>query len=323
MLKVCLHGLLGNEFGETWDLKVSSVSEAVRAIEANTNKLYKFLRQKDKEGIAYKIIAGDPENKKSQILSEADLQLNISSKKEIHIIPCVSGAGDFLMGLLNVIMGLILIVVGLFFFAMGGWLLVLAGAMMLIGGVMQMLTKPPSTEEYQSQRSPYKTSTTSFAFGQVPNITNQGLPVPLGYGHAMIGTRTTSVFVRSDRYFGESSEEGTFGIQVEGLDKNNGYAPGYFTKTVSTDNPQNNPNAGKAPQGQGGYYPGEFGTFRVKDTSGTSAVEDDVQIKSFFRPGTTSFNTLQVGIKYGAKFGFSSDMVCIDEVDPGQQSIRS
>ena len=320
MLKVCLHGLLGDEFGETWNLKVSSVSEAVRAIEANTKKLYDFLRAKDLDGIAYKIILGDPNGEDKRYLSEEDLGIDISHKKEVHIIPCASGAGDFLMGLINVILGLILIVVGIITFAAGGWLLVLAGTMMLIGGVMQMLTKPPNIEDYETQRTPYKTSTTSFVFGQVPNISQQGTPVPLGYGQAMIGTRTTSVFVRSNRYFGEPANEGTFGAQVEGLDRNNGYAPGYFTKTVGVG-PQNNPNAGKAPAGEGGYYPGDFGTFRVKD-NGSSAVEDDVQIKSFFRPGTTSFNAIQLGIQYGSKYGFSSDMVCVDEVDPNQQNVR-
>ena len=266
MLKVCLHGLLGNEFGETWNLKVSSVGEAMRAIEANSKALYKFLREKDKAGIAYKIVAGDPDKDDSYYLREEDLSVSVVHKKEVHIIPCASGSGDFLMGLINVILGIILIVIGIMTFAAGGWMLVLAGAMMLIGGVMQMLIKPPKIEDYDTTRSPYRASTQSFTFAGMANVSQQGAPVPLGYGRAMIGTKVTSVFMRSNRFFGEPANEGSFGSQVKGLDKDNGYAPGYFSKTIGL-NPKTNPNAGKAPKGKGGYTPGEFGTFRVGDTT--------------------------------------------------------
>ena len=322
MLKVCLHGLLGDKFGSDWNLKVSSVKEAVRAIEANSNCLYKFLREKDHEGIAYKIIAGDPDSDNSKYLNEEDLDINIAHKKEIHIIPCVSGAGDFLMGLINIILGVLLIVVAIIAGAtgIGLWLLILAGALMIIGGVMMLLTDPPDTASYEASRTPLRYSTASFHFSGYQNVAQQGLPVPVGYGRTMVGSKVISMFVRANRYFGEASHEGSFGIQVDGLDKNNGYAPGFFTRNTQTA--EMNPLSGKAPAGMGGYYPGEFGSRRSNERD-AGFVEGEDKVYNFFRPGSTSFNTAIAGVKYGSGYGFSSDIVCLDDENPGSQSIRT
>ena len=43
MIKVNLHGKLGEDLGESWELDVSSVAEALRAIDANTRKLRQWL----------------------------------------------------------------------------------------------------------------------------------------------------------------------------------------------------------------------------------------------------------------------------------------
>jgi predicted phage tail protein len=321
MLKVCLHGLLGDKFGSDWNLKVSSVKEAVRAIEANSNCLYKFLREKDHEGIAYKVVAGDPDGNESYYLSEEDLEVNIAHKREIHIIPYLSGAGDALMGILNVILGVILIVVAIVFTAgLGMWLLILAGALMIIGGALMLLMDSPDPGDYSSRRSPLQYSTASFHFSGYENVAQQGLPVPLGYGRAIVGTKVISMFVRANRFFGEASNEGSFGIQIEGLDKDNGYAPGFFTRNPQTA--KSNPLSGKAPSGRGGYYPGEFGQYRLGDTD-PGFVEGEEKIYDFFRPGTTSFNVAMTGVNYGAGYGFSSDVVCLDDVNPGSQSVRT
>ena len=43
MVKITLHGKLGEEIGKEWNLEISSINEAFRAIEANTRKLRKWI----------------------------------------------------------------------------------------------------------------------------------------------------------------------------------------------------------------------------------------------------------------------------------------
>jgi predicted phage tail protein len=43
MITVNLHGKLGEELGKTWELDVSSVAEALHAIDINTKKLRHWL----------------------------------------------------------------------------------------------------------------------------------------------------------------------------------------------------------------------------------------------------------------------------------------
>ena len=56
MIRVNLHGKLGNDIGESWDLEISSIAEAFRAIEANSKKLRKWIIN-NKEEYAYQILA--------------------------------------------------------------------------------------------------------------------------------------------------------------------------------------------------------------------------------------------------------------------------
>ena len=43
MIRINLHGKLGEDIGESWDLEVSSVAEAFRAIESNTRKFRRWI----------------------------------------------------------------------------------------------------------------------------------------------------------------------------------------------------------------------------------------------------------------------------------------
>ena len=52
MVKVNIHGILGQKINrKTMELSVSSVGEAVRAIESNTKVFYKTLYELDKKNI--------------------------------------------------------------------------------------------------------------------------------------------------------------------------------------------------------------------------------------------------------------------------------
>ena len=57
MTKVTLHGNLGEKVGKKiWNLSILSVSEAIRAIESQSKKLFKTFIQNDKKDIKYRVL---------------------------------------------------------------------------------------------------------------------------------------------------------------------------------------------------------------------------------------------------------------------------
>jgi predicted phage tail protein len=111
MVKVKLHGYLGQEIGEEWNLNVSSVAEAFRAIEANTKKLTKLFINQSEKNAKYEILINhrplwvpkaeelptdyNKVNKKHfEMLSQSEMFMDFGNElKTIDIIPIVEGAG--------------------------------------------------------------------------------------------------------------------------------------------------------------------------------------------------------------------------------------
>ena len=111
MVKVKLHGNLGQEIGEEWNLNVKSVAEAFRAIEANTKKLTRFLINQAEKNAKYEILinnrplwvpkAEEMPTENSQVkkehfemLSQSEMFMNFENQlKTIDIIPVLEGAG--------------------------------------------------------------------------------------------------------------------------------------------------------------------------------------------------------------------------------------
>lgn len=111
MVKVNLHGHLGEELGPEWNLEVNSVSEAIRAIEANTQKLFKTLISQSEKNAKYEILINDRSawapraeqlpQKNSEIRKEhieqvrqSEICMNFNDKlKTIDIVPVLEGAG--------------------------------------------------------------------------------------------------------------------------------------------------------------------------------------------------------------------------------------
>ena len=101
MIKVNLHGKLGQDIGESWDLEVSSVAEALNAIEVNTKKLRKYLINNLDCG--YEILINSiplfseiPDIKNTEEIKNTELFMILDKKIEtIDIVPCLIGANFF------------------------------------------------------------------------------------------------------------------------------------------------------------------------------------------------------------------------------------
>jgi predicted phage tail protein len=211
MVKVTLHGKLGEDIGSEWDLDIHSVQEAFRAIEANTRKLKKWMFN---EGSQYSICIFI--NKKPISLKDKD---SIKSSeifcifgnqlKTIDIIPEIEGsitlpswAQPYVGAATTILGGAAAIAGGVYLDNDFSPFLVNAGLSLIAAGVTNLLSKPPPNVPYQAQQATTATQGAigqnggpqSYLFNGPVNIAGEGGPVPVGYGQLMVGSNAVNVF---------------------------------------------------------------------------------------------------------------------------------
>ena len=217
LVKVTLHGVLGEKIGGTWSLAVNSVSEAIHAIEMNSgHNLYKTLLENDKKNIQYRVLVdqkaivteklstGEPEKIRS-----SELCINRKGIKTIDIVPVLEGAGSiFESPWMGIFLGGILMMAGLGMlgFASNGMLL-MAGLGLVFQGVANLLSTPPKFEDFRDIEQNRLNKRASYLFSGPVNTVNEGGPIPVLYGRLLIGSQV--VGSSYDISYKKASEAGT------------------------------------------------------------------------------------------------------------------
>ena len=190
LVNIKLHGHLGAKIGENWDLAVKSVGEAVHAINCLTGKLYKYLAEKDKEGANYRVLINGRDFKYSEkpsidnleSIKTSELAMRSSLLKTIDIVPIIEGSED----VVAIVLGVILIVVGIILLPAGiGAALIIGGIGLIAAGIINLLSSPPQFEDFRGGGKQ------SYLFNGPINVTNEGGPVPVGYGRLIVGSQVT------------------------------------------------------------------------------------------------------------------------------------
>lgn len=180
MKTIYLHGKLGKRFGKKWEIVVRSASEAVSAIDANTDGFIDYIIKESSAGNNYYLLKKSPK----EIASQKEVEENLIDKKqiqnfsdfgELHFVPETYGG-----------------FVSAFFVGLFGTGLAASVATSMVWGViaqvaMNLLFKPPKTPE---RKGP--TNTKSFLIAGARTRQAQGVAVPLGYGRLKIGPTTIS-----------------------------------------------------------------------------------------------------------------------------------
>lgn len=225
MVRVVLHGEIGQFVGtKEWSLSVKTPREALRAIEANTKKLFKYLNEENNMSSLYRVVInGDDMQSYHQLASP------IGKLRSLEIMPILGGGSSG--GLLTIIGAALLVValsivtfggaaaaaaateagaagdaaaaggaagVGLFsgvssFISADSFAVTIAGLAttmgitLILAGISQMLSPSPQQP----------LSTPSYVFGGAVNTTQQGSPVPIGYGELLIGSVVISAGIAS------------------------------------------------------------------------------------------------------------------------------
>tara|TARA_B100000424_G_scaffold270150_1_gene268774 strand:- start:6097 stop:6771 length:675 start_codon:yes stop_codon:yes gene_type:complete len=156
MKTIHLHGKIGKMFGEKWLLDVDSVTEALRAIDANVGGFFDYLLDNLQENKTFSFLLDSEEH---TIQSKEELIVPLPKKcKEFHIIPNAEGALTAFVTSLVVSLA--------------------------SGFIMRALFKPPKPEEERQSKS--------FLFSGGENVAQQGAAVPLGYGRLLVGSVVAS-----------------------------------------------------------------------------------------------------------------------------------
>jgi len=199
LVKITLHGILGESIGRDWSLSVKSVAEAMHAIEMNSgHKLYKTLAQNDSKNIKYKVLVNDKNiiNEELSIedpkkIMESDLCINRKNVKTIDIVPVLEGAEDILESpFFAIILGAVLMFAGLGLLGFAANpILLMAGLGLVFQGVANLLSTPPKFEEFGDMDQTQLNKRASYLFSGPVNTVNEGGPVPLLYGRLIVGSQ--------------------------------------------------------------------------------------------------------------------------------------
>lgn len=176
--EVRLYGHLGKRYGRVHRLAVATAREAAQALGC----MFKgFARDVIEHQPGHHVFVGQRDVDGN--LGADQLDVKVAAGETIYFVPVVAGAKS---GLLTVIVGAAIFVAGLM---TGGaaWVLY-AGAAIVGAGLVQMLM--PSVKASDSSAS--GSSTSSYAFGNTANVTEQGVAVPVVYGEVIAGSVVAS-----------------------------------------------------------------------------------------------------------------------------------
>jgi len=195
LVNIKLHGHLGKKLKKpNWKLAISSVGEAINAINNLTSEKLKRLLIKDhKNDIRYNVLinGNDFEHEKEldinnpETIADSELCVKGDYIETIDIIPVIQGANR-LASIFTVVLAVILITIGVIISLPSGFqplgaALIMAGLALLAAGVANLLSKPP-------QPGVVETSVGSYMFNGPQNTSREGNPVPIGYGRLIVGS---------------------------------------------------------------------------------------------------------------------------------------
>lgn len=178
MTKVFIHGRLGKEFGEYFELYISKPKDVLLALDANCEGFQKRMIDLAKSGAQYSLIADD------QAIGAVEDYISKRKIKEIHIVPTLFGSG---VGALAIGIGVIAYAASFYATGVVAAILVAVAVAAISYGVQTLLTKPPSGN-LVGQTGEAGATSKSYLFSNRENITQQGGPVPLGYGRLRLGS---------------------------------------------------------------------------------------------------------------------------------------
>lgn len=181
--KIKLLGHLGKKFGKEYLFDVASPAEAVKALCHQVKGFKQYMQEGSGRDQKFKIVVG------KEVLSDIPKQIHMETDNNISIVPVVKGAGGKVAGVALIIIGAALTYLSLGTAGAQGYALMAAGVALIAGGVIALTTKTPAGTAPSETN---KDNDRSYLFNGAVNTTQQGQPIPIGYGRMRIGSQVVS-----------------------------------------------------------------------------------------------------------------------------------
>ena len=204
MKVVKVYGALRKKLGQCrFEFEVDTPAQAIKALCVNFPGLDKWLIDSEQTGMGFRVAVG-----KERITPEdASLAVLPWSERDVFsIAPVVAGAGG---GVGRIFAGIGLIALAIAIPGLGAaagakaaatifgtafsqisLTIGMVGASLVLGGVAQMLSPTPTFSGLERGKEAARLE--SFSFSGVVNTTQQGMPVPVCYGRAFVGSAVIS-----------------------------------------------------------------------------------------------------------------------------------
>ncbi len=204
LIKLKLHGDLGQTIGENWEFNVNSVQQAIYALNMVTDSAFNnYFISKDRLGAKYRVLINGKDfrsptqeinRENSELLTQTNLLYKINDLETIDIVPFIENSDSKVLGIVTMILAVVLIVVGAVYGQ--GWLVAI-GIALFAAGTVALLSRPPA---FQNFRNIDKFGNQSYLFSGPTNIIGEGGPVPVGYGRMLVGSQVISSAYRIQDY---------------------------------------------------------------------------------------------------------------------------
>jgi predicted phage tail protein len=191
MTIINLHGILAREFGKAFTMHLSKPKHVIDAIDSNNPTFKKRILELSNQGIHYRILI-DGESVSN--LEQLNIQKTITN---IDLAPMIGGSGPILIPIIDSMLPS----------AAGAALVTAAGTLTTLGTVLSTglsiiaatliqnaLAPSPDNQKTESSIS---AAQKSFVLGSKANTTQQGVPVPVGYGRLRVGSLIIQTTVKS------------------------------------------------------------------------------------------------------------------------------
>ena len=204
MKVVKVYGALRKRLGQCrFEFEVDTPAQAIKALCVNFPGLDKWLIDSEQTGLGFRVTVG------KERITQEDASVAVlpwSERDVFSIAPVVAGAGQgfgqVMAGIGLVALAIIAGPAGAGFLGLGAGFISGAtasavsvalggiGASLILGGVANMLSPQPDISALQRGKEAARLE--SFSFSGIVNTSKQGLPVPVVYGRAFVGSAVLS-----------------------------------------------------------------------------------------------------------------------------------
>jgi predicted phage tail protein len=189
MTKIFLHGIVGKKFGKCFNVNISNVFSALKAVECNREGFFKEIKDLSKKGFDYFMLVD------GQVVETNEELIERRKIKEIHLIPAVHGSGAAIavgIGLTGVTAQIVGFVIQM---------AVSAAVSLGVGFLMAQLNKqaqPPQQHiAVGGAAAAVEAAGKSYIFSNLQNLASQGDSIPVGYGRYKIGSHVVEISIKN------------------------------------------------------------------------------------------------------------------------------